>query len=267
MSLSKKPLRVSKKIKVLDLSRRLPGPLASFLLKDLGAKVLRLEPKIDPFKISDESIFRKWYQTFNASKSSFSGEIVDIVISDQKKIDPQIKYKVLIQIKSNRNNTPMHDINALSLSKSFKSFGNQSLPFVPIAGILFAQNIALQALMALHADENRVIDIYLEDIIQTLDLLNHENDIHLHNGKYPSYQIYDLKDDNKVALGAAEKHLWDKFLKTFDLPLHSDDRFDNGKDVFKFLREYFKSQNTQDIEKKLEDNDICLTIINLRNKK
>lgn len=63
-----------KGIKVLDLSQYIPGPMASLMLADMGAEVLKIEPpggdemqRLGPRDAQDEPVF---YKAINAGKSA-----------------------------------------------------------------------------------------------------------------------------------------------------------------------------------------------------
>ena len=62
---------MSKKIKILDLTHRLPGPLAGMVLSDLGYDVIKIEDEKhkDPFlagAFSDfDDSFEDWYRVLN----------------------------------------------------------------------------------------------------------------------------------------------------------------------------------------------------------
>ncbi|MBD9371032.1 CoA transferase [Rhizobium sp. ARZ01] len=74
-------------VRVLDLSRHLPGPLCTLLLRDLGASVLKIEPppgdelrQLGPPGIHGDSIY---YEAINAGKASLT---VDLKTSAGKEL-------------------------------------------------------------------------------------------------------------------------------------------------------------------------------------
>lgn len=261
-------------VTVFDFTLRLPGPLATSILSDLGAKVTKIELKDDPFSLNDD-IFLDWYQELNKNKeisNTLKSESVDIVIYSGKNIKELIKkklnYKVLIEVASSNNNNPMHDLNALADSKSFKSLGDQSIPFVPIVGVQFASEIATRSIAALYQSimQNQQIEesIYLDQTSAlTIDKLISTKDskAHLHTGLYPCYNIYNLKDGHKIVLAAVEEHLWAKFGQIFKISLPTDDRFDTTDLTFNKLRELFASMNKNEVETLIKNNNVCITII------
>lgn len=62
---------------VLDFTSRLPGPLAGHLLREMGARVIKVETSShpDPFKSiklgTNDRAFQSWYKNMNKDKDSF----------------------------------------------------------------------------------------------------------------------------------------------------------------------------------------------------
>ncbi len=262
-------------VTVFDYSSRLPGPLASSILMELGADVTKVELKKDPFSLVKEDIFYDWYQSINKGKviqKTSPSNKVDIVIVPNRKVKDFVKqninYKILIEIGSTPKRTPMHDLNALAESKSFQNIGEQSLPFIPIMGVELANKIALMATSALfkHSKDQQQSDyiVYLNEVAKvTIDKLSPKvkSSSFLHTGKFPCYKIYELKDNSKVALATVEEHLWHDFCEIFKISLHTDDRFDTTDHTFNKLNKLFKTYTKEDIKEIIEKKKLCLTII------
>ena len=175
-----------KGLKVIDLTHRLPGPLAGKILKDLGAEVIKIEDEKhkDPFLSGmfsnfDRS-FEDWYEELNKNKkilrldfkSSTIKEEIKKIIQDADGIllslSPKLKAtlgvdddslkdlnKTLAVVEleaSSTHNKAMHDLNALAISGflSLHVAGETKEvvrpPFMPIAGIAFGQQVATQML-------------------------------------------------------------------------------------------------------------------------
>jgi alpha-methylacyl-CoA racemase len=175
-----------KDLVIIDLSHRLPGPLGSHILNELGAKVIKIEDKVfsDPFK---EGLFKEidpsfpiWYEELNKAKDirkfDFkSGEdqkqicnlikqadacLLGIPEKIQNKLGITKDFKesvdqpfVFLNMKANKNNTEsLHDLNAmaelglLDLFLANKTDNRIDPPFLPIAGITFGQQIATELL-------------------------------------------------------------------------------------------------------------------------
>jgi alpha-methylacyl-CoA racemase len=173
-----------KGIKIIDLSHRLPGPLAGKILADLGAEVIKVEDfkHKDPFLSGlfsefDQS-FEQWYEELNNQKKivrldfkspSIKTEIRNIIKDAQGiilSLGPKLKSQLgltdeelkdlplaVIELEASAShNKAMHDLNALALS-GFLSLhiAHETAPivpppFLPVAGIAFGQQVATEIL-------------------------------------------------------------------------------------------------------------------------
>lgn len=171
-----------KDITILDLTHRLPGPLAGKVLSDLGAQVIKIEDTVrkDPFLEGsfaefDES-FVDWYQELNRNKQikrfDFNAPTIKEEIREELmkadglliSLSPKLKEKLgvdeesleklkksfsVVELKASKENKKsMHDLNALATS-GFLSLHiadrNEHIvtpPFLPFAGISFGQQVA-----------------------------------------------------------------------------------------------------------------------------
>ncbi len=137
-----------KEVTIIDLSYRLPGPLATHILQQLGATIIKIENinLQDPFKEclskTSDLAFSSWYEELNKNKRI---ELLDFnSFADQKKIQTLIQNSdacllgvskhiqsqlgmtknffksltspyVFLELKSSQeNNQPLHDLNALA---------------------------------------------------------------------------------------------------------------------------------------------------------
>ena len=186
-------------IVVIDLSSRLPGPYAGYLLEKMGASVLKIENTRYPDAFSDKSlhqldpIFKLWYQRINENKTRISLDFESF--EDQKKLQSELRKahiilaprskKVIeicgleeisklcpvsiIQIGGGKTNRSMHDLNALALTEAFSMHTGQSdsPPFLPIAGISYGQQIASEALAchlkALRSNSSIWHEVFLDE--------------------------------------------------------------------------------------------------------
>lgn len=177
---------------ILDLTTRLPGPLATYLLADLGYKIVKVEWEEfpDAFNLRDP-VFSNWYKVLNKNKL-----IVKIRRDDPAEIKkikkyllkseavivglpPQIRQRLKLEklihshpgslavvnlqafTSSQKSNKPLHDLNALALSGLLKSHIEQfnerekiPPPFLPLAGITYGQNLCIQLLQLLIKSKN-----------------------------------------------------------------------------------------------------------------
>jgi len=191
-------------LKVLDLTQRLPGPLAGHLLAELGAEVTKVEDSSsgDPFRGPQMrgplANFRGWYRSLQAKKKLLELDLraksafetlaplvreTDIVLTTLgDKAIQQLglaSASVLIKVRAQREHGHgLHDLNALALSgllplhleKSERSW--LAPPFLPVAGISFGQQIALKALAFLRQAQQEqkpiIAELYLLEELQTV---------------------------------------------------------------------------------------------------
>lgn len=182
-------------VKVLDLTQRLPGPLATKLLADLGATVMKVEDQVlkDSFldsslAIFDES-FADWYRELNRKKQVIRLDFKAPTV--QTELAPRIKWadiillglsdnlalqlglgqveaaqlpgpKVILTLAASRNHkTALHDLNALAetglldMHVAGQTHSPLAPPFLPMAGIAFGQQVALSALAHWHHASNQ----------------------------------------------------------------------------------------------------------------
>ncbi len=182
-------------LNIIDLTHRLPGPLAGKILSDLGANVTKVEDSKhkDPFLSGmfsefDQS-FENWYEELNKNKQivrldfkspSIKSEIAKLLEKADGvllSLSPKLKQTLgltdedfqktgkpigVIELEaSSTQNKAMHDLNALAIS-GFLSLHvahreDQIIdpPFMPVAGIAFGQQVATDMLAAIIASTRR----------------------------------------------------------------------------------------------------------------
>ena len=165
-------------IVVIDLSARLPGPYAGYLLAQMGATVKKIENSRYPDAFNDpalhalDPIFKLWYEELNEHKEQIFLDFqsasdletlqeliqeahIVLIPKSQKVINicglntiSQQTPLSIIQIGGGKELRSMHDLNALAQTKAFHLHieQNDSPPFLPIAGISYGQQIVTEAL-------------------------------------------------------------------------------------------------------------------------
>lgn len=282
---------------ILEFSSRLPGPMAGKILKNLGANVIKVETKQkpDPFGVSEipgDSTFHHWYESMISEKEHV---IIDLENTEDKKKFLEycdqadgilwsasdklrnelgvIKSRferpfVLLELKAcATSSSGLHDLNAMALSgildlhmKHAKEFAP---PFVPIAGMLFAEHVATTFLAAfLRAkSESRFVAsscYLLENLASLFDViwpsaLKGKEYNFLHNGKYPCYNIYQTKDAQYIALAAVEEKFWLDFCNKLSIKHLNEKRFDDSGIVTNELRELFSNKTSNEISVIFDD--------------
>lgn len=283
-----------KDIIAIDLTSRLPGPLATKVLADLGANLKRVEDTNypDPFKDSELASFRKWYESLNKSKETICLDFrkeedklkkiiqtADIIICSsfcRSMIEEALKESsrpiAIVEVHGGREeNKHLHDINALAMSSTFNMHLEDSAnpPYLPFAGISFAQYIstlALATLLEARSKQKPITNIlYLEDItsliFDTFTVDQTDKRRFLHNGLFPCYQVYKLKDGEHLCLAAVEEKFWKEFVSCFRFNLLPSDRFDESGRTQAYLEAEFLKLDSNDIQLKTKGKSLCMNIV------
>lgn len=287
-----KPLH---KINVLDLTGRLPGPMATYHLQKMGANVFKVEVpnREDPFLNQDlkkmAPLFFEWYQNLNKDKVILNLPLSSLREKFKDKLDLVVttlspsKIRALgldevsdlfLYVTSDEKNSGMHDLNALarlgilSLYITNKKEPVVSPPFLPIAGVSFSYEIALTALSHLISKKRgqKHIQISMLDSIESgltplLPSAKLMQQKHLHNGLFPCYNLYRLKDGHYAALACVEEHYFLDFCEAFKLHLPAESRFDTTGKVTKKLSKLFNELTYEELLIKTSSHDYCLSLI------
>jgi crotonobetainyl-CoA:carnitine CoA-transferase CaiB-like acyl-CoA transferase len=83
----------------------------------------------------------------------------------------------------------------------------------------------------------------------------------LHNGAYPCYSLYRLKDGNYVALAAVEDKFWLDLISLFKIDLPLGNRFDRDQKAFQKVADVFAKMDASEIEMITQDKELCLSIV------
>lgn len=286
-------------VTICDFTTRLPGPMSTFILRSLGAKIIKVENSAiggDAFQNSDYLThaphFKDWYDNLNQEKEiyqiDFSKEITKLssfIEKSQIIIVPESKFfktflekfnldnKAIVKLSGGKGEwKSLHDLNALALTKTFNSHlkDTQAPPYLPFAGISFAQFIATASLALLRKAERTKQSItqtlYLKDITtHILDSLYSEQvsspNKFLHNGAFPCYQVYLSQDQKYVCVAAVEEKYWNNLQKAFNLQFEPEDRFDLSNKTTKTLKKLFSKLNSNEISTQIKNIETCITII------
>jgi crotonobetainyl-CoA:carnitine CoA-transferase CaiB-like acyl-CoA transferase len=303
---------MSKKLKIIDLTHRLPGPLAGKILCDLGHEVIKIEDEKhkDPFLSGmfssfDES-FEDWYKELNQQKKivrldfkssdikekikehlkdadgillSLSPKLKDLLGVDDESLKAFSHPLAVVELEASQHHLKaMHDINALALSGFLSLHVAQTdrpivaPPFLPVAGIAFGQQVATQLLSNLiqaREDKKLVKSVsYLYESAESIlkpfwspALQKQKRTQFLHNGAYPCYSLYRLKDGNYVALAAVEDKFWQDFIEIFKISLPLEERFNKNASSFQKVADAFAKLDTSEIETMTRNKELCLSIV------
>ena len=189
--------------------------------------------------------------------------------------------KAFIKMAGSRNKTGgMHDLNVLAKSGLLELFLSQEVqdniiapPFLPIGGISygsFLASAALATLLKAKREKSAIIELFtLEEAVETIlkpffsqELKETGQRSFLHNGRYPCYNLYPLKDSGVLALAALEPKYWQRFCALLDLELSDLDRFHHEDDrVFCLIKDRLKSLSQTEAERLFHNKDCSVDIV------
>lgn len=242
-------LKLLNGIKVLDLTRLLPGPLCTMYLAELGAEVIKIDPEKDYTKdISKHtylqlnhnkktgpmSEFHKLVKESHVVVESFRPGIalkLGIDFESLKKINPSIVYCSITGYGQTGpyKDLPGHDINYLAYAGILDQMGTKDSPalsnfqIADIAGGSLSACVGiLSAIISSQKSQTaHYIDVSMLDCVMGLNQValatyqENKKDIprgqDLLNGGFPFYSIYETSDNRFMALGALEEKFWKNF--------------------------------------------------------
>ena len=301
-------------IRVLDLSRMLPGPYCSMMLADLGAEVIKVEepslgdptrrspPVIDgqsaPFhqvnrnkksiaidlkRAEGRSIFLKLASRADCVLEQFRPGVVERLGVDYAavaEVNPRIIYCSLTGFGQDgpHRERSGHDLNYLALSGvlglTTDERGKPVIPGVQVADLAGGMIAAFAMLAALLARERtgqgQYVDVSMFDVMMSMlpipaahHLAGHTIDVggkYVLSGAYPFYNVYETSDGKYMTLGALEPKFWANFCAKVRREELASRQFDSGErreDLFKEVREIFKSQTQSEWIELMQDADCC----------
>lgn len=182
---------------------------------------------------------------------------------------------IIINLRASKIEPHLHDLNALAQSgllnyhlihftdKKFNGYFPP--PFLPIAGITFGHTIAEKALSSFIKKDYGIKHLFLDEEIQnSLEHLKHHEPLALHNGKFPSYGIYQLNSANNfIAIALIEEKFWLQFITHTGLPLSISDRFSTEQKIFDTLIEFFSKHNSTSLKSLFPKPMSCLSFFNI----
>ena len=243
-------------MRVLDLSRLVPGPYATLVLSDLGADVVKLEDPGSGDYLRDAApgmfaalnrgkrsvTFDLWTEPGAARIRALSSS-ADVLVESfrpgvfERLLPPPWPEHLVIcrisgfgQLPGPWRERAGHDIGYLALS-GVLSF-NRALPALQLADLFGgAQQAVTGVLAALFERERtgrgRVVDVSMTEGVTGL-LIPHlgTEPFEAMNGSRPCYRIYPCRDGGLFALGALEPKFWQRFCGAVQRPQWFDRAFD-----------------------------------------
>jgi crotonobetainyl-CoA:carnitine CoA-transferase CaiB-like acyl-CoA transferase len=278
-------------VRVLDLTRLLPGAYATLLLADLGADVIKIE---DPG--GGDSMrhlgARTFFDRFNRGKQSVTLNlrspqsaavldaligISDVVVDSFRPSTAQrlgvdavslhTRHPRLICASINgfglggsSANRAAHDINYQALAGTLKP---PRLPGPLVGDIGAAMHAALHIVAALLARDRTgagsVVDVAIYDAARVWAMCPTTDDL-----ESACYNLYETADGRWLALGALEPKFWAGFctgIGRADLIPLQHAQGDTGRRVLSDVRAIMKSRTRDEWLAQFGDDDVCLTSV------
>lgn len=237
--------------------------------------------KIERFDFNDP----KDQERIQAIVASADAVIMGVPQKTREKLkvtDPDLNFKkpmvVIELLASRREKKSMHDLNAMAMTGLLSLYvanRDDSIidpPFLPIAGISFGHKGATDLLAAFiqstKTNETAFVKTYMDEVTDELlgifwpakDRQTNRTKF-LHNGLYPCYSLYRLKDAKYVAVAAVEEKFWLRFCEVFKIKTPLDRFHHADNELFELISSTMKNLSLKDVSALIENEDVCVSII------
>mgnify|MGYP001059218256 CR=1 FL=1 len=254
---------ILKDVRVLDLTRLLPGPYCTWILSRFGAEVLKVEDTM----MGDYVRGTPLYELINGGKKSLSINLKvdsgrEILLELTKRYDVLVEsfrpgvmdklglgYETLKEYNKKiiycsisgygqdgpYRDLPGHDLNYISISGLLginRTKESPMIPGIPIAdlggGIFGALSIVASLYKREINGEGEYIDVSMMDVVNSFFNVVYQGlAAEALGGSLPFYNIYKAGDGEFLSLGAIE----DKFWREFCLGIDREDLIDRQFDI------------------------------------
>ena len=272
-------------IRVLDLSRLLPGPYASLLLSDLGADVVKLEEpdagdymrEISPgmFAVLNRgkrSVALDVKSAEGAARLRALAEAADVLLESfrpgvlERLLPRPWPARLIVcrisgfgQAESAWRLKAGHDIGYCAVAGVLGL--NRALPNVQLADLFGgAQQAVIAVLAALHeraqTGRGSELDVSMAHGVTGLALarLGAADEPHILDGSRPCYRVYACAQ-GQYALGALEPKFWERFCAAVERPEWAERGFDAS--LVPEVEKLFASRSRDEWAAALSDADCC----------
>jgi crotonobetainyl-CoA:carnitine CoA-transferase CaiB-like acyl-CoA transferase len=285
-------------LRVLDLTRLLPGAVATEWLAEFGAEVIKIEqpPMGDYARASYTALFEETNRgkksvelDLKSQKESFLKLVLsaDVVIEGFRPgvmerlglsyevllhVNPRLIYVALTGYGSGGPHALLagHDVNYLAMSGVLDLIraedGTPVIPGVQIAdlagGSMQAVIGILLAMEARHkSGQGQRVDISMTDGLDVLlPVARAKGPVKLLSGSYACYRVYAAAEDSHVAVGALEPKFWANLCKELGCEDLIDKQFAADQSAaIAVLAERFKASTAEEWFERIGTKDCCLT--------
>lgn len=283
------PLQPLRGLRLVDLSRYVPGPFCSLLCAELGCEVIKVESpgSGDPLRAMD----RRAFESLNRGKKSLALDLkaeagrkvllelmrgTDVLIEGFRpgalaRLDIELEALlesfprlVVVSISGYGQRGPYreragHDINYMAVGGALGD--SEAPPAIQVAdfaaGGLYGTIAILAAIMEREASgRGRYIDLSMLEGVRSFLALAGSTAGSLLSGRAPNYGIYRTRDGGRLALGALEPKFW----KSFCLGLSRPDLIDriSDPDAREEVADELSRQDRAFWEERFRDLDACI---------
>jgi crotonobetainyl-CoA:carnitine CoA-transferase CaiB-like acyl-CoA transferase len=228
---------------VLDFSTLLPGPYASFLLAQLGARVIKIEsPAGDAMRASDPDV----YTVVNGGKESLAVDVksaasvpvidelmrrADVVLVSSlpatlgrlglsadrvHRVNPAVLYCHVLGWGGQLRNLPAHDLDVMAASGAVELGPESAYPLALPVGDLATGSMAALAIVAWLAGNRKpgkVLEVSMAGVLESWvsvgsGLLSTEAEPVDRQPRFGGYGIFRGSDGRRLSIGAFEDRYW-----------------------------------------------------------
>jgi len=278
-------------IRVLDLTRLLPGAVATLYLKRAGAEVIKVEePGEGDYARGTPELFA----ATNAGKKSVTVDLkegtgrerffklverADVMVESFRPgvmerlglgyeqaaaRNPRLIYASLRGFSTESELAGMagHDINYLAVAGILELLGGH--PSVQIADISGgSQQLVQQILLALlerhRTGRGSHVTVNMVDGLEPLLILPRSHRSHPLGGDYPCYRLYHACDGRQVAVGALEPKFWARLCGALEREDLIAAQF--SPEAVREMEEIFLRHTAQEWFERLKPHDCCVTLV------
>jgi crotonobetainyl-CoA:carnitine CoA-transferase CaiB-like acyl-CoA transferase len=267
-------------VKVLDLTRLLPGPYCTWILSRLGADVIKIEEpdsgdfgrRFIPYLFDLINVGKKNI-TLNLKKEDGKKIFLDLVSKSDIVVEgfrPGVMDKLGLgydELKKHNNgiilcsisgygqdgpyrDLPGHDINYESIAglmwvDNKKPPVVPKVPFADLCGGTFAALAILARLFGRSKDgKGGYIDIAMTDTVNLLFNISYVASFIDLLGEIPFYNVYKTKDGKFISVGAIEEKFWRNFCSTIERDDFIDKQYD--KSIISEISEIFSKKTLEE---------------------
>lgn len=280
-------------IRILDLTRLLPGAVATQWLAEFGAEVIKIEqPSIGDY--ARESYLALFEQT-NRGKKSVEIDLkkdrdsflklaasADVVmegfrpgVMDRlglgyealREVNPRLIYVALTGYGSDGPHALLagHDVNYLAMSGVLDAIGPAVVPNVTIADIAGGSMQAMIGILLAIEARHRTgcgqrVDVSMTDGSRALLPVSRAGGSDLLSGKYACYHVYPAAENSFVAVGALESKFWANLCRELACEDLIEKQFVSDQPpVIVALEEIFEFATAEEWFERIGTKDCCVT--------